>query len=165
MKRMMIVTAMGFSTAMAAALAAQTAVASSPLPMPRPAVMDVSFEDAAPGLEARVIFVSAIDPEAPRSIGYGVNDSKRIVFPIYFAEGWTRPTGEAEATLRAVAEEITYRGLQNITVTPAKAALMTNDFGGQRENEARVEAVADTLEKYGVPEKWIAAEPYAGSEV
>ncbi|ABS62116.1 hypothetical protein Plav_0493 [Parvibaculum lavamentivorans DS-1] len=153
MNRLMIVTALGFSTAMGAALMAQTATAASPLPMPRPDAVNASFE---PGIETRVIFVSAIDPQAPRSVGYGVNDSERVVFPVYFAEGWTVPTNEAETALRAAAEEITYRGLQNITVSAASAALTSPDPVTQREAEARVDAVTETLEKYGVPERWIA---------
>ncbi|MEQ8266618.1 MAG: hypothetical protein RH982_05435 [Parvibaculum sp.] len=165
MKRLMIVTALGLTTAMGAALAAKTAVASSPLPMPRPGIMDISFDDAAPGIEARMVLVSAIDPAAPTTPGYGVNDSERVVFPIYFAEGWTTPTGEAEAMLRAVAEEITYRGLQNITVQPSSAARLSPDFTAQAEAEDRVEAVAESLEKYGVPDRWIAVQPYPPSDI
>lgn len=157
MKRLTIVTAMGFGTAMGAALMAQTATAASPLPMPRPGMSDAAFE-------MRTVFVSAVDPAAPRSTGYGVDDSERVVFPVYFAEGWTTPTGEAETALRAAAEEITYRGLQNITVTPAEAAATSPDIGTQREAEKRVEAVTETLEKYGVPERWI-AQPNALSGV
>lgn len=165
MKRLMIVTALGLTTAMGAALAAKTAVASSPLPLPRPGIMDVSFDDAAPGIEARMVLVSAVDPEAPRSSGYGVNDSERVIFPIYFAEGLITPTGEAETMLRAVAEEITYRGLRDITVAPSGTARLSSDLTTQNEADRRVKAVAATLEKYGVPDRWIAVQPYSPSDV
>lgn len=164
MKRLMIVGALSLTTAIGAALSAQMAVASSPLPMPRPAA-DVSFNEAAPGLDARTVFVTAIDPSAQRSAGYGVNDSERVVFPVYFSEGWTTTTDEAETMLRAVAEEITYRGLRNIYVVASDAALTSTDMSVQQDAEARVAAVATALEKFGVPDRWISMQPGAASDV
>jgi len=154
MKRMIIVTALGFTTAIGAALAAKTAVASDPLPMPRPAIENMAA-DAAMGIETRMILVSAIDPAAARSTGYGIDDAKRITFPVYFAEGRTDPGAEARTTLRALAEEITYRGLTNITVMPSPAA-MSADYETQVAAERRAAAVAATLMENGVPERWIA---------
>ncbi|MBO6633323.1 hypothetical protein [Parvibaculum sp.] len=165
MKRLMIVGALSLTTAIGAALSAQMAAASSPLPMPRPAVADVSFDEAAPGLDARTVYVTAIDPNAPRSAGYGVNDSERVVFPVYFSEGWTTTSDEAETMLRAVAEEITYRGLRNIYVVASDAALTSTDMSVQRDAEDRVAAVASALQKFGVPERWIAMQPGAASDV
>lgn len=163
MKPLTVVAALGLSTAIATALVANTAVASDPLPMPRP---DVTAEaEQALGIEERMITVSAVDPAAPRTAGYGVNDSERVVFPIYFSEGWTTTNDEAEVALRAAAEEITYRGLQDITIAPSDAAMMSSDMSVQRDAEKRAAAVADGLEKYGVPERWIAVKPYALSGV
>lgn len=162
MKPLTVVAALGLSTAIATALVANTAVASDPLPLPRP---DIMSESKALGIEERKITVSAIDPAAPRTPGYGVNDSARITFPIYFAEGWTTTNDAAEVALRAAAEEITYRGLQDITVAPSDAAMMSSDLSVQRDAEKRAEAVAEGLEKYGVPERWIAVKPYALSGV
>lgn len=162
MKPLTVVAALGFSTAIATAMVANTAAASDPLPMPRP---DVTVDAQALGIEERMITVSAVDPAAPRTPGYGVDDSERVTFPIYFSEGWTSTNDEAEVALRAAAEEITYRGLQNITVAPSDAAMMSEDISVQRDAEKRAAAVADGLEKYGVPERWIAVEPYALSGV
>jgi hypothetical protein len=161
MKPLTLVAALGLSTAIATALVANTA-ASDPLPLPRPAV---SAEMQTIEIEERMITVSAVDPAAPRTPGYGVNDAERVVFPIYFAEGWTTTNDKAEVALRAAAEEITYRGLQNVTVAPSQAAMMSSDLSTQREAEQRAATVAATLEKYGVPERWIAVKPYALSGV
>lgn len=155
MKRMIIVTALGFTTAIGAALAARTAVAADPMPMPRPTVENVAA-DAAIGIETRMILVSAVDPASSRSSGYGVDDAKRITFPVYFAEGRIDPGAEARKTLRALAEEITYRGLTNITVLPSPAA-MSADYETQVAAERRAAAVAAMLMENGVPERWIAS--------
>lgn len=162
MKPLTVVAALGLSTAIATAMVANTAVASDPLPMPRP---NMEAQAAELGIEERMITVSAVDPAAPRTPGYGVNDAKRVIFPIYFSEGWTSTTDEAEVALRAAAEEITYRGLQDIRVAPSDAAMMSSDMSTQRDAEKRAQAVAESLEKYGVPERWIAVEPYALSGV
>lgn len=164
-KHLTIVTALSLTTAIGAALTAQTASASDPLPLPRPAVMDAAFGEPAPGLAERTVFISAVDPEAPYSPGYGVNDSKRVVFPVYFPAGLTTPSDEAETMLRAVAEEITYRGLRDIRVVPSESATLTADMAVERDTEARVVAVAASLEKFGVPEKWIAVQPNPGPDV
>jgi hypothetical protein len=158
MKPLTVVAVLGLSTAIATAMAANTASASDPIPMPRP---DMTAAASETGIEERMVTVSAIDPAAPHTPGYGVNDSERVVYPIYFAEGWTSTNDKAEMALRAAAEEITYRGLQDITVAPSDAAMMSSDISAQHEAEKRVQVVADTLEKYGVPERWIAVEPYA----
>lgn len=163
MKRMLIVTALGFTTAIGAALAARTAVASDPLPMPRPAAEETAF-DATTGIEARMILISAIDPATARSTGYGINDAKRITFPVYFADDQITLGREAQKVLRALAEEITYRGLTNITVMPSPAA-MTADFETQEAAERRAATVAATLVESGVPEHWIAVQPGLASEV
>ncbi|PKQ07606.1 MAG: hypothetical protein CVT72_02740 [Alphaproteobacteria bacterium HGW-Alphaproteobacteria-11] len=159
MKRLMIVTALGFTTAIGAALAAKTAVASDPVPLPRPAI-----EDAAMSIETRMILVSAVDPAASRSPGYGVDDAKRITFPVYFADGRTVPGADAQTVLRAVAEEITYRGLTNITVAPSPA-IMRADYETQEAAERRAAAVATALMENGVPERWIAVQPGLASDV
>lgn len=163
MKRMLIVTALGFTTAIGAALAAKTAVAADPLPMPRPATEDV-VSGAALDIESRMILVSAIDPAAPRTSGYGVDDAKRVTFPVYFADGRIAPGAEAQKVLRALAEEITYRGLTNITVMPSPAA-MAADYETQVAAERRAAAVAATLMENGVPERWIAVQPGLASDV
>tara|TARA_R110002110_G_scaffold30881_1_gene109213 strand:- start:1927 stop:2469 length:543 start_codon:yes stop_codon:yes gene_type:complete len=159
MKRLAIISALAVSTAIGAALAARTAVASNPLPMPRPAIAAASQGEIAPGIEARMVVISTIDPAAPHSAGYGVNDSERVVFPIYFSKGWTIPNDESEAAIRAAAEEITYRGLTAITVAPSRAAMLSSDLEIQREAVKRVAAVAGGLERYGVPERWISVQP------
>ncbi|MEQ8281494.1 MAG: hypothetical protein RIC04_04855 [Parvibaculum sp.] len=163
MKRLMIVTALGFTTAIGAALAARTAVASDPMPMPRPAIEHVAA-DAAMSIETRMILVSAVDPAASRSSGYGVDDAKRITFPVYFADGRTVPGADAQKVLRAVAEEITYRGLTNIRVAPSPA-IMRADYETQEAAEHRAAAVAATLMENGVPERWIAVQPGLASDV
>ena len=162
MKRLMIVTALGFTTAIGAALAAKTAVASDPTPMPRPAIENTAAD--ATSIETRMILVSAIDPAASRASGYGIDDAKRISFPVYFAEGHTQPGADARTVLRAVAEEITYRGLTNITVAPSPA-IMRADYETQEAAERRAAAVAATLMENGVPERWIAVQPGLASEV
>ena len=163
MKRLMIVTALGFTTAIGAALAAKTAVASDPMPLPRPAIENTAA-DAATGIETRMILVSAIDPAASRTSGYGVDDANRITFPVYFAEGRTQPGADARTVLRAVAEEITYRGLTDITVAPSPA-IMRADYETQEAAERRAAAVAETLMENGVPERWIAIQPGLASDV
>ncbi|MEX1154575.1 OmpA family protein [Parvibaculum sp.] len=163
MKRMMIITALGFTTAIGAALAAKTAVASDPLPMPRPAAEQVAAGTAT-GIETRMILVSAIDPAASRATGYGVDETTRITFPVYFADGRTGPSAEAQMALRALAEEITYRGLTNITVMPSAAA-MSADYETQAAAERRAAAVATALMENGVPERWIAVQPGLASDV
>ncbi|MDP2125243.1 MAG: hypothetical protein Q8J92_12750 [Parvibaculum sp.] len=163
MKRMLIITALGFTTAIGAALAAKTAVASDPLPMPRPATEHV-VSGAALDIESRMVLVSAIDPAAPRTSGYGVDDAKRVTFPVYFADGRIAPGAEAQKVLRALAEEITYRGLTDITVMPSPAA-MTADYETQATAERRAAAVAETLMENGVPERWIAVQPGGASDV
>lgn len=165
MKQLAIVAGLSLTTAIGAALTAQTASASDPFPLPRPAASEISFDHPAPGLAERTVYVSAVDPEAPYSQGYGVNDSARVVFPVYFPSGWTTPSDEAETMLRAVAEEITYRGLTDIRVTASEMAMTTPELAVERDTVARVEAVATSLEKFGVPEKWIAVQPIAGSDV
>ncbi|MBA4210114.1 MAG: hypothetical protein C0454_11340 [Parvibaculum sp.] len=164
-KNLTIVTALSLTTAIGAALSAQTASASDPLPLPRPAAMDTAFDDPAPGLAERTVYISAVDPEAPYSPGYGVNDSKRVVFPVYFPAGLTTPSDEAETMLRAVAEEITYRGLRDIRVVPSESATLSPEMAVERDTEARVYAVAASLEKFGVPEKWIAVQPNPSPDV
>ena len=163
MKRMLIVTALGFTTAIGAALAAKTAVAADPLPMPRPAAQEIAF-DAAAGIETRMILISAIDPATARSTGYGVNDAQRVTFPVYFADDQTAPGREAQKVLRALAEEITYRGLTNITVMPSSAA-MSADYTTQIAAERRAASVTAALVESGVPERWIAVSPGLASDV
>lgn len=165
MKQLAIVAGLTLTTAIGAALTAQKASASDPLPLPRPAASEISFDDPAAGLAERTVYVSALDPEAAATPGYGVNDSERVVFPVYFPAGWTMPSDEAETMLRAVAEEITYRGLRDIRVSASETALTTPELAVERDTVARVEAVAASLEKFGVPEKWIAMQPNAGSDV
>ncbi|MBX3492806.1 MAG: hypothetical protein KF899_07605 [Parvibaculum sp.] len=162
MKRLMIVTALGFTTAIGAALAAKTAVASDPVPMPRPTIENTAAD--ATGIETRMILVSAIDPAASRNSGYGIDDAKRVTFPVYFAEGRTQPGADARTVLRAVAEEITYRGLTDITVAPSPA-IMRADYETQEAAERRAAAVAETLMENGVPERWIAIQPGLASDV
>ncbi|MCF8469301.1 MAG: hypothetical protein K9G30_00800 [Parvibaculum sp.] len=159
MKRLAIISALAFSTAIGAALAARTAVASNPLPMPRPAIAGASPGEVTPGIEARMVVISTLVPAPPYSTGYGVNDSERVIFPIYFSKGWTTPNDEGEAAIRAAAEEITYRGLKGITVAPSRAAMLSSDIEIQREAGKRVVAVAGGLERYGVPERWISVQP------
>lgn len=165
MKQLAIVAGLALTTAIGAALTAQTASASDPLPLPRPAAAEISFDHPAPGLAERTVYISAVDPNAPFTPGYGVNDSARVVFPVYFPAGWSTPSDEAETMLRAVAEEITYRGLTDIRVSASEAAMMTPELAVERETAARVEAVAASLAEFGVPEKWIAMQPNAGSDV
>lgn len=153
MKRLMIVGALCLTTAIGAALSAQTAAASDPAPIGEFAWNDAA---AAPELGERTVLITTIDPEAPHSPGYGVNDSERVVFQVYFPEGAVTPSDEAATLLRAVAEEITYRGLQNITVLPAETALTADT---RHAAEDRVYAVAATLEEFGVPHKWIGVQP------
>lgn len=162
MKRLMTVGALCLTTAIGAALSAQTAAALDPAP-----AADLAWNDAAaaPDLSERMVLITAIDPEAPHSSGYGVNDSERVVFPVYFAEGAVTPNDEAATLLRAVAEEITYRGLQNITVLPADAALTSESMDIQHAAEERVYAVAATLEEFGVPHKWIGVQPNRAPDV
>ena len=156
MKRLMIVGALCLTTAISAALSAQTAAASDPAPL-----SDFAWDDAAaaPDLSERTVLITAIDPVAPRSPGYGVNDSERVVFEVYFSEGAVTPGDEAATLLRAVAEEITYRGLHNITVLPAEAAFTADSIDAQQVTQERVYAVAATLEEFGVPYKWIGVQP------
>lgn len=163
MKRLMIVGALCLTTAIGAALSAQTAAASDPVPADQTALW--LNNAAAPELGERMVLITAIDPAAPYSTGYGVNDSERVVFPVYFPAGATAPSDEAATLLRAVAEEITYRGLQNITVLPSDEALTSESMATQQAAEARVHAVAASLEKFGVPEKWIGVQPNRSPDV
>lgn len=165
MKQLAIVAGLCLTTAVGAALTAQKASASDPLPLPRPQTADISFDHPAPGLAERAVYISAVDPDAPATSGYGVYDSARVVFPVYFPAGWTTPSDEAETMLRAVAEEITYRGLTDIRVTASELAMMTLEPAVERDTAARVEAVVASLQEFGVPEKWIAVQPNAGSDV
>lgn len=165
MKQLAIVAGLCLTTAIGAALTAQKASASDPLPLLRPAAADISFDHPAPGLAERTVYISAVDPDARATPGYGVNDSVRVVFPVYFPAGWTTPSDEAETMLRAVAEEITYRGLTDIRVTASEMAMTTPELAVERDTAARVEAVAASLQEFGVPEKWIAVQPNAGSDV
>ena len=57
------------------------------------------------------------------------------------------------------------RPTSDIRVSASEAAMMTPELAVERETAARVEAVAASLEKFGVPEKWIAMQPNAGSDV
>lgn len=162
MKRLMIVGALCLTTALGVALSAQTAAASDPAPAGAFAWDDAA---AAPDLSERTVLITAIDPEAPYSPGYGVNDSERVIFEVYFPEGAVTPSDEAATLLRAVAEEITYRGLQNITVLPAEAAATADSLDSEHAVEERVHAVAATLEEFGVPHKWIGVQPNRASGV
>lgn len=165
MKQLAIVAGLTLTTAIGAALTAQKASASDPLPLPRPAVTEISFNSPAPSLAERTIYVSAVVPDAPHMQAYGVTGSERVVFPVYFPAGWTTPSDEAETMLRAAAEEITYRGLRDIRVSASEAALTTPELAVERDTVARVESVAASLKKFGVPEKWIAMQPNAESDV